>query len=78
VDIALLLLVWLSFATWLSLHVILAVAVRRQNGRLKALAGFLGAPLMPLFGFAIGAKKRSLAWLISCALYGILLFFASR
>jgi hypothetical protein len=78
VDIAILLLVWLSFATWLTLHVVLAIVVGKQKGTLFGLLGLLVVPLLPWFGFAIRAKWRSVAWLIVAVFYGVLLFLATR
>lgn len=77
-DYVLLILLILTFSAWLSLHVLLALAVARNLGKAQAALGLLLCPLLPYFGYVSFARKRSLAWVALAVLYGLLLFLASR
>ena len=77
-DIALLILLWLSFTSFLSLHVLLAIAVGKALGPFKGALSLLAFPVAPYFGLRSGARKRSAAWLVVGTAYVLCLFFALR
>jgi hypothetical protein len=78
VDILHLLLIWLTFATWISIHVSLSVTIGSAIGSAQGWLSMLCPPMAPVFGFQAGARGKSLVWLLVGASYLSLLFFASR
>lgn len=78
VDYALLLLLWLAFASLTSLHVALAYTVGKRLGKLRGWLALLAFPFAPYFGWRGAAKALTLAWCFFLAAYGLLLFFATR
>jgi hypothetical protein len=78
VDLAILLLLWLAFASLTTLHVALAFAIGRRLGKIRGWLSLLAFPLAPYFGFVAAAKTRSLVWCLLALAYAVLLFFATR
>jgi hypothetical protein len=78
VDIALLLLVCLSFSAWLSLHVALAITVGKRLGAPQGWLSFVAIPFSPYLGWRAGAKTQSVIWTLLVTTYASLLFCASR
>ncbi|HEY5961311.1 MAG TPA: hypothetical protein VIV60_32360 [Polyangiaceae bacterium] len=77
-DYAILLLLWLSFASASTLHVALAYVIGQRLGKLRGWLSLLGFPLAPYFGWRAGAKTWSALWCILVLLYFGLLLVASR
>jgi hypothetical protein len=78
VDYAILLLLWLSFASATTLHVALAYVIGQRLGKLRGWLSLLGFPLAPYFGWLAGAKNWSLLWCVLSLAYVGLLLLASR
>lgn len=77
-DLAILLLLWLSFASLVTLHVALSMTVGHRRGKLLGWLALLAVPLAPYLGFTANAKTRSGVWCLLLASYLVLLFFATR
>ncbi len=77
-DYALVLLLWLTFASLTTLHVVLGFVIGRRLGTLRGWLSFLAFPLAPYFGFKAQVKWRSTIWCLLLLGYSVLLFFATR
>ena len=77
-DLLILLLLWFSFASFVTLHVALAFTIGQRRGMLRAWLCLLVLPLMPYFGFSVAAKTRSVLWGLILLTYLVLLYFATR
>lgn len=77
-DFAILLLLWLTFASLSTLHVALAFAIGQRLGKLRGWLAFLAFPVAPYFGIMAGAKTRAFVWCLLLLSYLALLFFAMR
>lgn len=77
-DFAILLLLWLSFASLTTLHVALAFVIGQRLGKLHGWLALLAFPVAPYFAYLARAKSRSFAWCLLFLSYSILLFFATR
>jgi hypothetical protein len=62
-DIVLLSFLVIAFATLLTVHVALAVALARDGNRRRALAAFFVAPLAPYWGWREGMRARGILWI---------------
>jgi hypothetical protein len=78
VNYALLLLLWLAFASFTTLHVVLGFVIGRRLGKLRGWLSFLAFPLTPYFGFKARVKWRSTLWCLLLLGYCSLLFLATR
>ncbi len=65
-------LVLLFFASWCTAHALLFVRLLRLRPRL-ALVGLLAAPLAPYFGYELGLRRLSLAWVVCATGYVVTL-----
>jgi hypothetical protein len=78
VDFIILCLLWLSFASLVTLHVALAFVIGGRLGKLRGWLALLAFPLLPYFGVVAQARTRSLVWVFLLLSYAVLLFFATR
>lgn len=67
-----------AFATLISLHVATVYGLARRRHAAKAVGAFFLPPLAPYWAFTHGMRARSIAWLVSAALYGGALASALR
>jgi hypothetical protein len=77
-DIALLSFLVLAFATLLTAHVTLALAIARSGYRRRAVAAFLIAPLAPYWGWREGMRARGVLWMAAAISYVGALWLAMR
>jgi hypothetical protein len=78
VDFTILLLLWLSFSSLTTLHVVLAFAIGQRLGKPRGWLALLVFPLAPYFGFVAKVKLPSLLWCVLLLAYAVLLFVATR
>jgi hypothetical protein len=80
VDLALLLLVCLSFSAWICVHVALSVSIGRHQGPAKGWLSLVLVVLAPYFGFGFGRglRAKSTIWVLLALSYGVTLFVAMR
>jgi hypothetical protein len=76
-DIAVLSVLVSAFATLLTAHIALAVAVARGRCS-RALAAFLLVPLAPYLGWRHGMRARVAVWIVAAALYVAALWLSMR
>ena len=77
-DVALLSFLVIAFATLLTVHVGLAVALVRNGRRRRALAAFLVVPLAPYWGWREGMRARGILWIAAALSYVGALWLAMR
>ena len=78
VDFAILMLIWLSFSSLATLHVVLAFAIGQRLGKPRGWLSLLVFPLAPYFGFVARVKSKSLLWCVLLLGYAALLFVGTR
>ncbi|MGC4066949.1 MAG: hypothetical protein QM784_20395 [Polyangiaceae bacterium] len=77
-DLALIILVCLSFSTWICVHVALSVSIGRHQGRAKGWLSLFVVALAPYFGLRGGIRGKSVVWVLLALTYVVALFFAAR
>jgi hypothetical protein len=77
-DVAVTLVLVLSFAALVTAHVAIAIGLALKEPRWRAVVALLVAPLAPYWALATGMKARGWAWIGSVCLYSVALFFVSR
>lgn len=63
----------IASAAHVTVHVALLFGLFRRGPALRALAALLLPPLAPFWGYEVGLKKRSAAWLVSLVVYVVAL-----
>jgi hypothetical protein len=66
-----------AFATLVTTHVTLVVALAARRPRWRAAAALVVAPLAPFWGWR-DSRKRAIVWMASAVVYAGLLWVASR
>jgi hypothetical protein len=77
-DIALLSVLVIAFATLVTVHIALALAIARRGRRSRALAALVVAPLAPYFGWREGLRARGALWMVAAVSYMAALWLAMR
>ena len=77
-DFAILLLLWLVFASLTTHHVALALAVGQRLGKLQGWLVLLAFPLAPYFGIRAHARVMTFFWVLLLLAYAGLLLVATR
>jgi hypothetical protein len=67
-----------AFASLVTVHVTLVAGLAARPPRWRALAALVLVPLAPFWGRAERMHARTVAWVVSAALYGVMLWLASR
>lgn len=71
-------LLWVCFASLVTVHVALALTVGQRRGGVWGWLGLLMAPLLPYLGLKVAAKKGTLLWSTLLIGYLVLLLLAVR
>ncbi|HTM46340.1 MAG TPA: hypothetical protein VL137_15375 [Polyangiaceae bacterium] len=68
----------LSFAAWLTLHVVLVARLLFRSPRWMSLLALLPplAPLAPYWGYQTGLRRSAISWGAALAAYAVALAFA--
>jgi hypothetical protein len=66
----------LSFASFMTAHVALCLALASREPRVRALMGFVLFPLAPYWGARDGQRKRALLWVFFAVAYVALRIFS--
>jgi hypothetical protein len=77
-DVAVTLVLVLSFAALVTAHVAIVIGLVLKEPRWRAAVALLVAPLAPYWAIATGMKARGWAWIGSVCLYSAALLFVSR
>jgi hypothetical protein len=77
-DVAVTLVLVLSFAALVTAHVAIVVGLVAKRPRWRAAVALLVAPLAPYWAFTGGMKARGSIWIGSVCLYAAALLFVSR
>jgi hypothetical protein len=68
----------IAFATLVTTHVMLVVGLLGRRPRWRSPVALLVPPLAPYWGYQLGMKKRSIAWVSSALAYAVLRWLASH
>lgn len=70
-DVAVLVVLVVSFAAFVTAHLALSLALAMRPPRWQGPVALIVAPLAPFWGLKAGLRKRAVAWLVSVAVYAV-------
>jgi hypothetical protein len=77
-DIVLVVVTVVAFAWLVTAHVVIATSLFARRLRMRALVGFVVAPMAPYYAIRAQMRVRAATWLVGCAVYVTALVLAWR